>query len=159
MNLIASIIAVVCVANAGCTGVLDDPSRQNMIFDLPAPWAIELEAGTATIGADPGSPGSVPEAKISVYVRRMGTDADAKRLAARSLEESDGSVYLKPALSESTIAGRKVYLYEGVSYDGSHTLMFFEKDGRVVNIILYDQLATYRKDIETLVTTLRWERM
>jgi len=130
--------------------------KRHIVYELPPPWIVEMDA-MARIGGDPANPGSVPDAKITVSAEKKGIDADAKKLALLSFNNAGDRDFAEPVFSERTIAERKVYLYEGASPWGPHTLLFFEKDGVVFEIVMSSHLKTYEKDIEMLIRTLRWE--
>lgn len=73
MNFLTSILTLIYLANVGSINISEDFSSQKMVYDLPAPWVIELELGTATQGGDPNNPGSVPKEHINVMETLIST--------------------------------------------------------------------------------------
>lgn len=163
MNIMTFLGSLLCIINLGCvTGNIGAPPKIEITYQLPSAW--EVRDGIAYFKSqDSKTPEEFADAKIEIRSDKFGTDADAKKSAFENAKASgDSSMNLE--FQERTIAGRKVYVYQGEGGLGKYSVLTFEKGGRVMDVMIYAHpvngqmpLDYYSRDIEMLIQTLHFE--
>ncbi len=168
MRLYLLPVLLLCLAGIGCGSsesppqgsVSDDPSLQ-VDFETPEGWEKESIQGFTYRSLQWGSPedSAAPFVLIELEVS-PGTEVDAKEAAAThySYHEANGAT-----LTESDIADERLYTIESQSshaYGGPWwaSIVVFEKDGWVVELMMTDRLENQRDAIELLVQSITVEQ-
>jgi len=140
-------------------------------YDLPEGWRWMEEGKLDAILDEKSKNGVAPYVKLSPTGFSEGTEEETKQYIKEIYDEAmEGCNYMleqgeicdpQPSYQEMDVDGTMVYVTMDTSeYWGDDTWassFAFEKNGRSIRFILYDQADQYQDELKTIVNSFTWE--
>jgi hypothetical protein len=175
-TIITILTALVCLAGFQACGnekaeFGTEPKTKfesKMSYELPQGWTWHDEEERIAIWNHTARGENAPFVKLEPMGFPEGTEQDAKARIQALYNEWQESCKaqepepcdLQPEYAELDIAGTIVYTAMSTDYFWGHpswnSSLSFYKDGNVVSFSLGDRADLYKKELETIISTLSW---
>lgn len=134
-------------------------------YQLPSGWEFSQDEPLKARLLDPAKkPDMPPDMVLEIIPVQSGTEDDAKNMALDLFkQEQENNPESNVIFFEIDLGGEKLYVLEqeteaywGLPY--WYTSAYLEKEGHIINIILFDRIQNQMEALDIAVKTLEWNK-